>query len=96
MTTYTFNRAQADAFCQHMATVSKQLRDELERMDAQVQKLLYDWSDGAKLSYVSAKQQWDAAAARMPMTLESVKGALNDIGVQYAMTERNGMKRWGS
>ncbi|MGI5499188.1 WXG100 family type VII secretion target [Lentzea sp. CA-135723] len=95
MATYTFDRGMADSVRDQMAAVTKQLQNELENMHTQVMNTLQDWQDGAKDQYLVAKQQWDAAAQRMPFSLNSAEIALNHITAGYLKVEHTGMNAWG-
>jgi ESAT-6 family protein len=93
--TYTFDRGMADSVRDQMAAVTKRLQTELENMHQQILQSLGDWQDGAKDQYMVAKSQWDAAAARMPHSLNSAEVALNNITGGYLKIEHTGMNAWG-
>lgn len=95
MTTYTFDRGMADSVRDQMALVTKRLQAELETMHQKVVSNLQDWQDGAKDQYMLAKQQWDAAANRMPASLNAAEVALNNITNGYLKIEHTGMNAWG-
>ena len=95
MATYTFNRGQADQVRDTMASVTRQLQQELEHMDGKVRTTLAEWEDGAAAQYETAKKQWDAAAARMPHSLNSAEVALSQITDGYLKVEHSGVNAWG-
>jgi uncharacterized protein YukE len=85
----------ADSVRDQMAAITRRLQTELESMDQQIRSTLQDWQDGAKDQYMVAKAQWDAAAARMPHSLNSAEVALNQITGGYLKVEHTGMNAWG-
>ncbi|GAA2822649.1 MULTISPECIES: WXG100 family type VII secretion target [Crossiella] len=95
MPTYTFNRGMADSVRDQMAAITKQLQNELENMHQQITSTLQDWQDGAKDQYLTAKSQWDAAAQRMPHSLNAAETALQQITEGYLKVEHTGMNAWG-
>ncbi|MFB9909020.1 WXG100 family type VII secretion target [Allokutzneria oryzae] len=95
MPTYTFDRGMADSVRDQMAAVTKRLQTELETMHQQIITTLADWKDGAKEQYMVAKHHWDAAAQRMPHSLNSAEVALNQITGGYLKIEHSGVNAWG-
>ncbi|ONI76977.1 hypothetical protein ALI144C_33190 [Actinosynnema sp. ALI-1.44] len=85
----------ADTVRDQMAIVTKRLQTELESMHQQITSTLQDWQDGAKDQYLEAKKQWDAAANRMPQSLNSAEVALNQITGGYLKIEHTGVNAWG-
>jgi uncharacterized protein YukE len=85
----------ADSVRDQMAAITKRLQTELETMHQQVIGNLQDWQDGAKDQYMVAKTQWDAAAARMPQSLNSAEVALSQITNGYLKVEQSGVNAWG-
>ncbi|OZM70834.1 hypothetical protein CFN78_23225 [Amycolatopsis antarctica] len=85
----------ADTVRDQMATITKQLQTELQSMHEQVISNLQEWQDAAKDQYQVAKQQWDAAAARMPHSLNSAEMTLNNITGGYLKVEHTGQNAWG-
>lgn len=95
MPTYTFDRGMADSVRDQMAAITKRLQGELEAMHQNIVSNLQDWQDGAKDQYMVAKSQWDAAAARMPHSLNAAEVALNEITRGYLKVEHTGVNAWG-
>ncbi|MEV0058110.1 WXG100 family type VII secretion target [Saccharopolyspora sp. NPDC050389] len=85
----------ADSVRDQMATVTRRLQTELENMHQQIVSTLQDWQGDAKDQYMVAKAQWDAAAQRMPQSLNSAEVALDQITGGYLKVEHTGMNAWG-
>ncbi|MFD9698135.1 WXG100 family type VII secretion target [Lentzea sp. NPDC059081] len=94
MTTFTFDRGMADSVRDQMATITKNLQTELQNMDTQVRAALGDWTGQDKDQYEFAKREWDAAAARMPSSLNRAETVLNVITDGYLKIEHQGMNSW--
>ena len=92
---YTFNAGIADQVRDQMASVTMKLKNDLDNMDSQVRANLAEWIDGAAETYEQAKVQWDAAAARMPHSLNAAEVALQEISGGYLKIEHTGMNAWG-
>ncbi|QFZ18577.1 WXG100 family type VII secretion target [Saccharothrix syringae] len=95
MTTYTFDQRIADQARDQMADVTKMLKTELESMHQQVLTTLRDWDGPSKDQYTIAKAKWDAAADRMPHSLNSAEVALANITNGYLKVEHTGVNAFG-
>ncbi|WP_405060772.1 WXG100 family type VII secretion target [Kribbella sp. NBC_01505] len=95
MATYSFNPTMADSTRDVMAIVTRQLLAELETMNANVLKVMQDWSGDARMQYDGAKQQWDQAAQRMPASLNAAEVALKELTNGYLQIEHTGVNAWG-
>ncbi|SDJ54679.1 Proteins of 100 residues with WXG [Actinokineospora alba] len=95
MTFYTYNYATAHQVCVVMASVTSNMKSQLEFMDAAVKSTLADWVDGASAAYEAAKAEWNAAAAHMPVSLGSAQSTLDHISGGYKDMENAGIKTWG-
>lgn len=94
MTTYDFNPAVADTTRDQMSMITKRIMDELESLHANVMTSTRDWDDLAKDAYLQAKQQWDAAAQRMPGSLAKAEMVLNKITDGYLKIEHTGVNQF--
>ncbi|MEU4746406.1 WXG100 family type VII secretion target [Actinosynnema sp. NPDC023658] len=95
MTSYTFDQRMADQARDQMAEISTRLRTKLAEMHEQVMSTLQEWDGPSRDQYQVAKSKWDAAANRMPHSLNAAEVALQNITGGYVRVEHTGVNAFG-
>ncbi|WP_433261127.1 WXG100 family type VII secretion target [Actinosynnema sp. CS-041913] len=94
MAQYQFNFSLADATRDNMAAITNNIRTMLDELHSNVTGSLQEWTSDARDAYNVSKQKWDAAAARMPYSLQRAEVTLNEISNGYLKVEHTGTQMW--
>ncbi|MGW4826375.1 WXG100 family type VII secretion target [Amycolatopsis japonica] len=94
MPTYTVDPAQVTAFMQAAEEVDRSIRTQLDALTANLQDQLKEWTSEAQTVYARCQQQWNEAAAKLPVALGSATQQLGVIQQGYGAAEDTGKGLW--
>ncbi|MFE3649152.1 WXG100 family type VII secretion target [Streptomyces sp. NPDC059101] len=94
MPTYTVNFTQVDHVTEEMVTISRNISNMLESLDASARQHLAEWTSEAQTAYAAAKLKWDTAAADMVQQAANAATALGEIRTSYSQAEGTNSTMW--
>ncbi|KWW98123.1 WXG100 family type VII secretion target [Carbonactinospora thermoautotrophica] len=80
---------------QSCRSTAGQIRQQLDDLRAEVQRLAGEWEGEAQAAYQAKQQQWDQAAGDLQQVLERIATALSEAAQQYQATEQANAAIWG-
>ncbi|WP_165777579.1 WXG100 family type VII secretion target [Amycolatopsis antarctica] len=91
MPTYTINWAVVNSVLSQFDVINRQINTILSNLESETESSLREWTSDARQAYSQRKAQWDAAAARLPVTLRSAETSLRGMGDNMQNAERTGV-----
>jgi WXG100 family type VII secretion target len=77
------------------AQIGSNIQSLLQELEADCQRTLATWTGDAQTQYAINKQRWDAAAANMPVAINSAHTALTNIMTEYGVAEQTATQTFG-
>jgi WXG100 family type VII secretion target len=79
MTQHQFDFALSDVFLDNMESINNGIKAMLADLESDVERSLAEWTSAEQAQYWDAKQQWNAATAKMPECLQRARVAFGEI-----------------
>jgi WXG100 family type VII secretion target len=95
VSTYTVSMQSMNSAIDQAAQIGSNIQSLLQELESDCQRTLATWTGDAQTQYAVDKQKWDAAAANMPVAINTAHTTLTNIMTEYGVAEQTATQTFG-